>query len=182
MTVERNHEFGTLKLHQEPYVRDLLMKFKMMDCKPVEFPSPASVAPAEGALSSPEDHSLYRVLVGSLIFLSRLTRPDINEPVTRLCRYMHGPTAGHLKGALYVLKYLRGTMDYGITFRKQSRELTLDAFTDSNFTTPDSCGKSVSGYVFDCGSGVVSYRSKLQNTVAKSTVEAEYVALGPCNS
>ena len=178
MSVERDRVAGTLKLHQDPYIRDILQRFEMMDCKPVDFPTPAAPSPDTGELCSSEDHHTYRMLVGSLIFLSRLTRPDINEAISRLCRYMHAPTKGHLKDVLYVLKYLRGTMDYGITFRRQQGTLTLAAFTDSNFTTPDSKGKSVSGYIFSFGSGTVSYRSKLQNTVAKSTAEAEYVALG----
>ena len=63
----------------------------------------------------------------------------------------------------------------GNTFRAL---LTLSGFTDSNFTTPDNNGKYVSGYVFSMGSGVISYRNRLQSTVAKSTTEAEYVALG----
>jgi histone deacetylase 1/2 len=178
MSVERDRVKGTLKLHQGPYVRDMMQRFKMADCKPVDYPSPAAPASHTGDLCSSEDSHTYRMIVGSLIFLSRLTRPDINEAITRLCRYMHAPTKGHLKDVLYVLKYLRGTMDFGITLRRQPGTLTLSAFTDSNFTTPDSNGKAVSGYIFSFGSGAVSYRSKLQNTVAKSTAEAEYVALG----
>jgi hypothetical protein len=91
---------------------------------------------------------------------------------------MHAPTAAQLKDAIYVLRYLKGTADMGITFRSVQGPLTLSGFTDSNFTTPDSNGKSVSGYLFSMGSGAVSYRNRLQTTVAKSTAEAEYVALG----
>ena len=66
----------------------------------------------------------------------------------------------------------------GITFRQQPGTLTLSAYSDSNLTTADSNGKSVGAYVFSCGSGAISYRSKLQITVAKFTAEAEYVARG----
>ena len=66
----------------------------------------------------------------------------------------------------------------GITFRAVPGPLTFHGFSDSNFTTPDSGGKSVSGYIFRMGSGAISYRSRLQSTVAKSTAKAEYVALG----
>ncbi len=107
-----------------------------------------------------------------MLFLNVLTRLDITEAVTRLCRYMHAPTSAQLKDAIYVLRYLKGTPKMGITFRALSPPLTLSGFTDSNFTTPDNNGKSVSGYVFSMGSGTISYRSRLQSTVAKSTVEA----------
>ena len=85
---------------------------------------------------------------------------------------MHSPTAGHLKDAMYVLRYLKGTAEMGITFRAMPKPLTLHGFSDINFTTPDSSGKSISGYVFSMGSGASSYRSRLQSTIAKSTAEA----------
>ncbi len=69
---------------------------------------------------------------------------------------MHVPTAAQPKDAIYVLRYLKGTADMGITFRAVPRQLTLSGFTDSNFTTPDSNGKLVSGYVFSMGSGAIS--------------------------
>ena len=89
---------------------------------------------------------------------------------------MHAPTATHLQDALYLLRYLKGTPEFGVTCVAQLGTLPLIGHSDSNFTTPSSAGKSVSGcYVFSLGSGAISYRSKLQSNVAKST---EYVALG----
>lgn len=66
----------------------------------------------------------------------------------------------------------------GITFREQPTPLSLSPHSDSNFTTVDSHGKSVSGYVFSIGNRAISYRSKLQKTVAKPIAKAQYVALG----
>ena len=91
---------------------------------------------------------------------------------------MHAPTATHLQEAMFLLSYLKGTPEMGVLFSAQPGSLALVGHSDSNFTTPSSAGKSVSGYVFSLGSGVISYGSKLQSTVAKSTAEAEYVALG----
>jgi hypothetical protein len=91
---------------------------------------------------------------------------------------MHAPTSGNLKDAKYVLRYLKGSSEMGLTFRPVAGSLTLQGFSDSNFTTPDSSGKSVSGYLFNMGSAAISYRSRLQSAVAKSTAEAEYIALG----
>ena len=150
----------------------------MLDCKSTDFPSPTAPASPGPQDTSADDHATYRSIVGALLFLSVLTRPDITEVVARLCRYMHAPTSGHLKDAQYVLRYLKGTAELGVTYRPVSGPLVIQGFSDSNFTTPDSNGKSVSGYVFTMGSGAISYRSRLQSTVAKSTAEAEYVALG----
>ncbi len=74
---------------------------------------------------------------------------------------MHAPSSAHRKDAIYILRYLKGTTDMGITFRALHPPLTLSGFTDSNFTTPDNNGKSISGYVFSMGSGAISYRSRL---------------------
>jgi hypothetical protein len=178
MTVVHDRDQQTLLLHQGPYVRDLLSRFHMADAKPASFPSPAAPAPPGPQDTSADDHSQYRSIVGALLFLSVLTRPDIAEVVSRLCRYMHAPTAGHLKDAKYVLRYLKGTSDMGLTFRPVAGTLTLQGFSYSNFTTPDSSGKSVSGYLYNMGSAAISYRSRLQTAVAKSTAEAEYIALG----
>ena len=83
-----------------------------------------------------------------------------------------------MQDAFYLLRYLKGTHELGVTFTAQPGSLTLVGHSDSNFTTPNNVGKSVSGYIFSLGSGAVSYRSKLQFNEAKSNVEAEYVALG----
>lgn len=111
--------------------------------------------------------------------MSVLTRLDITEAVTRPCRYLHAPTTSQLKNAICVLQYLKGSIEFGITFRKHPGNLTISGYGDANFTIPtNSNGKYVIGYVHNLGSGALSYSSKLQNTVARSTAEAEYVALG----
>ena len=172
MTVVHDKQNKTLLLHQGPYVRDLLNRFQQTDCKITDYPSPVSPAIPGSTAATDDEHSQYRSIVGALLFLSILTRPDITETVTRLCRYMHAPTAAQLKDAIYVLRYLKGTADMGITFRAVPGTLTLSGYSDSNFTTPDSNGKSISGYIFSMGSGAISYRSRMQSTVAKSTANS----------
>ena len=98
--------------------------------------------------ATPDEHSQYRQIVGALIYLSVLTRPDITEAVSRLCRFMHAPTAAHLQDALFLLHYPKGTPEFGVTFVAQPGTLSLIGHSDSTFTTPSSAGKSVSGYVF----------------------------------
>jgi hypothetical protein len=105
-----------------------------------------------------------------------LTRPDITEAVSRLCRNMHNPTDAHMQDAMHVMRYLKGTPAHGIKYG--GSKIELQGYSDANFTTPTSSGKSISGYCFFLCGGVISYKSKLQSTVAKSTAEAEYIALG----
>ena len=93
---------------------------------------------------------------------------------------MHDPNESHMADAHHVLRYLQGTASLGIQFG--GPDFSLHGYSDANFTTPSSNGKSVSGYCFFLCGGVISYRSKLQTTVAKSTAEAEYVALGAASA
>ena len=62
---------------------------------------------------------------------------------------------------MYLMRYLKGTPEFGVTFTARPGPLSLIGHSDSNFTTPSGAGKSVSGYVFSLGSGAISYRSKL---------------------
>ena len=89
---------------------------------------------------------------------------------------MHAPTKAHLHASKNVLRYLKGTADLGLTFG--GSELKLHGFVDSNFAAVNTEGKSVSGYCFFLCGAVISYCSRKQNTVAMSTAEAEYMALG----
>ena len=84
MSVVRDHHKGTLLVHQGPYVRDLLSRFHQQDCKVTDFPSPTSLVVPGTTPASPDEHAQYRSIVGALLFLSVLTRPDITEVVTRL--------------------------------------------------------------------------------------------------
>ena len=143
MSVVRDHQRGTIQLHQGPYIRDLLQQFHMTDCKPVLYPSPADDKSSTSPPATPEEHNIYRQLIGAMIYLSVLTRPDITEAVSRLCRSMHAPTAAHLQDAMYLLRYLKGTPELGVLFSAQSGSLALVGYSDSNFTTPNSASLSV---------------------------------------
>ena len=95
--------------------------------------------------------------------------------MSRLCRHLHSPNESHLSESHHVFRYLKGTIDMGITYG--GPHLILQGYSDNNYTTPTSNGRSLTGYCFFLCGGVISYRSKLQSSVAKSTAEAEYIAL-----
>ena len=108
------------------------------------------------------------------MYLSVCTRPDISQAVGALARYMAHTTTAHWQAAKGVLRYLAGTSDYGIIFG--GHEITLDAYTDADFAGDIDTRRSTTGYVFILNGGAISWSSRLQQTVAASTTEAEYMA------
>jgi hypothetical protein len=117
----------------------------------------------------------YAKLVGKLLYASNCTRPDITTSVNYLSRFMTSPHLEHWLQARRVLRYLKGTLDKGLVFDKHIA-YTLVAWQDSSFADGPS-GKSRTGYVVLMCGAVVAWGSKLQPTVALSTMEAEYMSL-----
>ncbi|XP_074341823.1 secreted RxLR effector protein 161-like [Apium graveolens] len=122
------------------------------------------------------DNSLYRSLVGSLLYLTA-TRPDIMFAATLLSRFMQNPSQIHFRAAKRILRYLQGTLDYGIYY-KAGENLNLIAYSDSDWARSIDDMKSTSGYAFLRGTNICSWLSKKQKVVAQSSAEAEYVAAG----
>ncbi len=118
----------------------------------------------------------YNECVGSLFYLSVCTRPDIAQVVGALARYMAAPIVEHWEAALGVVRYLVGTADYGLTFG--GRNETLVGYCDADYAGDLDSRRSTTGYVFLMFGGAVSWSSRLQPTVAVSTVEAEYLSAG----
>ena len=124
------------------------------------------------------DVNLYRGLVGSLIYVMTCTRPDLCYIVTKLSQNMTNPTTTHLTMAKHVLRYLKGTIDRCLTFRKSSEPLGLVCFCDADWANAED-RKSVTGYSFQLSSWgpLISWKIRKQRTVALSTCEAKYMAL-----
>ena len=169
-------------IHQEKYICKMLERFGMSFCK-------ARVIPMESDQSKtkvlPDDmaqkQNYYREIIGSLIYLMQCTRPDLAFCITKLSQYLDKYDSVHMGAAKHVLRYLCGTKNIGITYRKVSKESCIFGYTDADWAnSPDR--KSVSGYVFFLGdqSGAISWKSKKQNSVALSSCEAEYMAMSLC--
>ncbi|XP_042979895.1 secreted RxLR effector protein 161-like [Carya illinoinensis] len=117
----------------------------------------------------------YASIVGSLIYAQICTRPDISFAIGMLGRYQSNPGMSHWKAAKRALRYLQGTKDYQLTFRR-TNNLEVTGYSDSDFAGCSDSRKSTSRYVFLLAGGAISWKSMKQTITASSTMEAEFVA------
>ena len=160
-----------LHLHQGKYVTDLLIRVKMAGAKPVPTPcvSGSKLSKFQGdPLSDPKE---YRHIVGAFQYCT-LTRPDIAYSVNQLCQFLHSPTSVHLTAAKRLLRYLKGTLHYGLYYTQGS--LKLNGFCDSDWAGSPDDRKSTTCYAIYLGSCLISWAAKKQPTIARSSMEAEY--------
>ena len=166
-------------MNQNDYIDKVLDKFQMRDCKPKLMPCDINVNQFDFKDSKKLDNpTLYRAIVGSLIYLMCCSRPDLSYVVTKLSQHMSEPTNAHLGIARNVLRYLQGTKSFEIKFPSCKCELKLFGYCDSDYGA-DSDRRSTSGYCFQlCNDGpLISWKSKKLNVVSLSSCEAEYNSL-----
>ena len=113
--------------------------------------------------------------MGSLLYISTCTRPDISYAVSVLCRSMHSPGQQDMQRLRYLLRYLKGTAHRKLKVGTTKEE--LQGYSDASYADDLYTRRSTGGYVFSFKGGCISWRSSLQKTVALSTAEAEYMAL-----
>jgi hypothetical protein len=122
----------------------------------------------------------YRSLIGCLQYLAQCTRPDISLAVGKLARFVENPGRAHWKAAKRVLRYLKHTKEFGVQFGWNNEEdmRHLFGYVDASYADTDNGKrKSTTGFVFMFGGGAVSWTSYRQRAVARSSTEAEYMAL-----
>ncbi|CAL2234204.1 unnamed protein product [Prunus armeniaca] len=158
-------------INQKKYALTLLNKFGLKQCKPVSTPLVASEKLCKDDGSDPADESEYRQIVGSLLYLTA-TRPYISL----LARFMHCPTKKHYGMAKRVLRYIQGTIHFGIEYQNGKEAVLIGYCDHSDWSGSQDDMRSTSGYAFSFGSGVFSWASVKQHSVALSTAEAEYVS------
>jgi hypothetical protein len=184
--IEKQEEHSTIKIHQTPYARQVLERFGMTDSKPVDTPmTEDKLSKAQGP-ATPEEQAemaelkaLYMAIIGSLMYLAVWTRPDIAYPVGVLARFNSNPGPPHLVAAKRVLRYIKGTIDHGITYRRYNNKSIkgeVIGYVDADWAGNPDNRRSTTGIVFLSSRGAISWVSKLQTVVADSTAEAEYVS------
>lgn len=175
--ISRDYKNNVIFLDQENYIDQVLKNFGMENCKVVKTPMENKVNFGNITESNTDLSNVpYQKLIGSLMYLAVLTRPDITFAVNYLSQYNNNYTEYHWQCAKRILRYLKGTKHYKISFSKGTDVFDLEGFVDSDWAN-DHDRKSYTGYVFKLSGGPISWQSSKQKSTALSSTEAEYIGL-----
>jgi hypothetical protein len=170
ITVERRPD--KLFLHQRTYMLDILKRAVMTDCKPCSTPVDLKVKLPADSGPPVQDPSQFQSIAEALQYLT-FTRPDIAYVVQQVCLHMHDPRESHLTAMKRILRYLRGTPDYGLLLRR-SCSTDLVVYTGADWAGCPDTRRSTSGYAVFLEDNLVSWSAKRQTIISRSSVEAEY--------
>ncbi|KAH9668130.1 retrovirus-related pol polyprotein from transposon RE1 [Citrus sinensis] len=185
--IEVSYTDHGMHLSQTKYIKDLLAKASMQNCKETETPFSTGYKlerAAKGLLGAEfENPTLYRSIVGGLQYLI-LTRPDIAYSVHKLSQYLSAPTLQHWLACKKVLRYLQATITHGLYIQQEGtlETIGLTGYSDADWACDIDDRKSIGAYCIFLGNNLVSWSSKKQAIVAQSSTESEYRALSAASS
>ena len=164
---------------QHGYIAQILSDLGLSDCNPAVVLLSKNIPLTLDMANPPVDPHEYRCIIGKLNFLLQ-TRPNITYALnTQLSRFSSCPQVLHLNAVKYLLRYLKGTLDFGLLYWREE-ESCLTGFSHSNWAGNRDDRKSTSSYLFLLGSTPITWRSQKQPCIALSSTKAEYVALSSC--
>ena len=191
LEIDRNDQDKSITIKQHRFIERILLKFGFANANPTTTPTNPSIK-LSAVMSDDIDDAItdhvvtnvpYREAVGSLMYLMIGSRPDLAFAVSNVSRYMEKPTLQHWNAVKHIFRYIRGTSNTYIKYGFQSDSTTsLDtnsiiSYCDADWAgDPDSC-KSTTGFITFFNRAPISWNSRLQPTVAKSSTEAEYIGL-----
>ncbi|KAH9671238.1 Integrase catalytic domain-containing protein [Citrus sinensis] len=183
MEIRRNNERGTMFLTQRKYLERVLASFGMTDCKSVKTPLAAhfKLSSLQCPKSNQEKDEMsvvpYANAVRCMMYAMVLTRPDISHALSVVSRYMASPGQDHWQAAKWILRYLKGTLEYGLVYgRSDGKGKGICGFVDADFAGDLDRRRSLSGYIYMFDGCLIDWKASLQHVVALSTTEAEYTA------
>jgi hypothetical protein len=177
MRIIRDREKKLIMLSQQTYLNSVLGRFDMLNANPKSIPfSPGTVLVKKGE-DEEQANVPYMELLGSLLYLSVWTRPDIAFHVSCLAKFMNAPSMVHWKTGMSILKYLLHTRDHVLCLGDLGESPNPVVFVDADYAGDLTSRKSTSGFVLQWYGASVHWSSKLQSSVAVSTAEAEYIAI-----
>ncbi|GJS08780.1 ribonuclease H-like domain-containing protein [Tanacetum coccineum] len=169
--VSVTRDSSSLFLSQKKYAIEILEKAHMVSCNPSR--TPVDTESKLGVDGDPvSDPTLYQSLAGSLQYLT-FTRPDISYAVQQVCLHMHDPREPHLSALKRILRYVQGTLNYGLQLFSSSTT-DLVTYFDADWAGCPTTRRSTSGYCVFPGNNLLSWSAKRQPTLSRSSAEAEY--------
>lgn len=180
LEISRNRDAKEIFISQRGYLKKVIEKFGMKNCKessvPAEVRSGLSNKMSPNSKEEQEEMSTvpYRQAVGSLMYAAVVSRPDITYAVSNVSRFLDKPGKEHWMAVKKILRYIRGTLEYGLLYKADNEYLR--GYTDSDYAGCVDTRRSTSGFIFIKSGAGVSWMSQRQRIVALSTTEAEYVA------
>jgi transposase InsO family protein len=177
--ISRDRSKHSISLSQKQYILNILERFGHSNCATVQTPmnSGLVLTKEDSAKTEKEKAEIpYLEAVGALQYLSLHTRPDIAYAVGYLGRFNHCYGDSHWKAVKHVFRYLKGTLDYTLTYQGPLAPHIFSTYSDASHMDSFDTGKSTGGYLTIIGGGAIGWSSKLQDFVSLSTTEAEYVA------
>ena len=178
--IHRDRKRQVLGLSQKAYLKTILKRFSMEDCKPANVPTIKGTKHSEEQCpKTPKEiremkNIPYASALGSLMYAMLFTRPDLCHTVGMLSRFRKNPGEAHWKQIKYAMRYIKGTMDFSLCFNGDN--LQLQGYTNADWQGDLDERKSTSGCLFTLAGGGISWKSKKQTSVVQSSMEAEYIA------
>ena len=165
-----------ISINQRKYTLVILKETSLLGVKPAKFPMEQNLKldPSVGDLLETPTH--YRNLIGKLLYMT-IIRPEISFSANTLSQFMHEPRKPHLEVILRILRYLKGSPGQGLLFPSHN-DLGLIGYCDADWGGCTTTRRSVTSYCVFLGKTLISWKSKKQTTVSKSSAEAEYKSMG----
>ncbi|XP_047335655.1 secreted RxLR effector protein 161-like [Impatiens glandulifera] len=159
-------------LSQSKYIADLFERTQLTDNRTIDTPLETNVRYSSSDGTPLEDSSLYRTIVGSLVYLI-VTRPDIPHTIHVVSQFVTAPTIVHWSAVLRILRYLWGTQFYNLMFPFKY-SLELHAYSDADWAGDPTNRKSTTRYFIFLDDSLISWKSKKQDVISRSSTEVGY--------
>ncbi|GJY00728.1 retrovirus-related pol polyprotein from transposon TNT 1-94 [Tanacetum coccineum] len=167
-------------INQSKYASEIVKKYGLHSTDSVVTPMIKNNKLEEDLQGKPIDATLYHGMIGSLMYLTS-SRPDLNHDVCLCARYQAKPTEKHLQAVKQIFRYLKGTINMGLWYSKDT-DMSLTAYADADHAGCQDTRRSILGNAQFLGNKLVSWSSKKQKSTVISSTEAEYIALSGCCS
>ncbi|XP_060969448.1 uncharacterized mitochondrial protein AtMg00810-like [Cannabis sativa] len=162
-------------LSQTKYLQEILCKADMQNVNTQNTPMNSGLKLSNYGSEPVKDATLYRSIVGALQYAT-VTRPEIAYSISKVCQFMHQPLLSHWMAVKRILRYLAGTLDYGLLI-KPAPDFSIEAFCDADWASDPDDRRSTTGYCIYFGKNLVHWKSQKQTTISRSSTEAEFRSL-----